>query len=121
MLAVCLSAGAVGLAVDWMRQDTQSPPHTDYRYLLSARAGAPALRTVAIGPDSEMFDYYLGRPLTVLHLPQELDRAMRGEPIRVAYHNMTWNSPDERQMAAVLGRRCLPDDRGPVIVFNCGQ
>jgi hypothetical protein len=67
-----------------------------------------------------MFDYYLGKPFEWLHSRGDLETAMREHPrVLVAYHAMSWNTPDDKAMAAILSRRCTASPRGAVTLYRC--
>jgi hypothetical protein len=111
---------AVVLVGGWVRADLAYAPDPGYRALLRTPAGDRSARTFAAGGDSEMFAYYMGPGMTVLHSVDDLDARMREYPrIVVAYHEMRWNSPLDRDMVPLLRRRCHADDRGTVTMFRC--
>ena len=74
-----------------------------------------------IGADAEMFRYYVRQPLTVVRSPEQLDYALLNLPrFRVAYHDVEWNDPAQRQMDALLRRRCPATNHGVVRIYECG-
>ena len=42
-------------------------------------------------------------------------------PFRVAYHDVEWNSPEQRQMWDLLRQRCKESRSGNVSIYDCGQ
>jgi hypothetical protein len=116
------AAAAVALVVvaSWVRADLSYAPDPAYRELLRMPADDRSARRFAVGGDSEMFAYYMGPGMTVLHSVDDLDARMREYPrVVVAYHEMRWNSPLDRDMVPLLRRRCHADDRGTVTMFRC--
>ncbi len=114
---------AVGvLGAGWLRQDVRPAPEAGYRDTLQPLSPPDALApSFAVGADAEIFDYYMGKPLRTLHFVQEAERALRELPrLRVAYHDMSWNSPQQREIADLLARRCQREHRPPVAIFRCG-
>lgn len=117
-------AGLICLPVwwGWARTDLTSGSDDGYRRELSSALVAGPSRAYAIGGNAEMFDYYLGRPLTVLRSASDLDTDMREDTsIMVAYHKTPWNSSEDIRMLGLLKRRCLSDERGLVTIFQCGN
>jgi hypothetical protein len=120
-LALAMGAAIIVtiLAASWVEQDLRPAPQAGYREALTPLRGpAPSF---AVGGDARMFDYYAGKSLRVVHFLPEMDQILRdGTAVRVAYHDMTWNSAEDRQIAALLERRCVSDTRATVTVFRCG-
>jgi dolichyl-phosphate-mannose-protein mannosyltransferase len=114
---------ALVLLVNWVGQDLQPVSASGYREALPGRAAPPAgSRTFVVGADADMLAYYLPRPVASIESVEELERAMRQPPydMTVAYHNMTWNSPEHQRVAELLSRRCRSASSGPVRFFRCG-
>lgn len=85
-------------------------------------SGTPAAAPpqVVFGGDAQMLDYYLPRPVTVLHTAEQLERALHEHPLmQVGYHDVPWNSDVERTMAERLKVLCDSADAAPVIVYQC--
>jgi len=122
-LGASLAAAAwvvmVALAGSWIRADARPATDQGYRAALDLPDDA-ARRRYALGVDAEMFDYYLGSPLPVLHWPADLEEVLRQPRTVVAFHDMSWNPPAVLEMANTLGTRCAADDRGAVVMFFCG-
>jgi hypothetical protein len=122
-----LSMAVAGLACvvialvggQWVRADRA--PWDDGYAFLRPLAGDEHRRSFAVGGNSEMFAYYMAGPFAVLRSPRDLNVALREYPsLRVAYHNMDWNSADDRTLLESLKTWCRPDDHGVVTVFRCG-
>jgi hypothetical protein len=108
------------IGTDWLRQD-RLPPGTGYGELLHD-FGPDGWPTFAVGGNAEMFDYYLGKPLNVMRGIGDLDTALHQFPrIKVLYHDMPWNSSDDRAMQATLARRCRGNRRSAVELYRCGE
>jgi hypothetical protein len=117
-IAVCL---LVLLAADWVRQDATAGPRDGYGERLAMLNDLPRAPVAAIGADSEMFQYYVHQPMSVFVSADQLEQALLNQPLlRVAYHDVTWNSPEQQRMGALLQRRCPVTDHGVVRIYVCG-
>jgi hypothetical protein len=110
------------IAADWVKQDLRRPYVAGYREALQRSFGNASASVFAIGGNAEMFDYYLGKPLTILSSARDLERLMAEKAaLRIAYHNMPWNSLEDKHMASLLEKQCAAAQRGTVIVFECNR
>jgi hypothetical protein len=117
---IACSVALVALMADWIAQDLQPTALPDYRALLRSSVPDQARRTYAAGGDAEMFEYYLPKPFSVLHSEGDLDRVLHESPrLLVVYHDKSWNTAEDRQIAETLRRRCATEDRSPVVIFRC--
>jgi hypothetical protein len=120
--AMRIAAAAVLLAVPlaaFAYADSKPVPELSYRAPLAAASGGAT--GIVVGADAEMFDYYLGRPVTSLHFPEELDDVMRRDwPIVVLYHDVEWNDEGQVKTAELLRRRCGEARSGGIVRFTCG-
>jgi hypothetical protein len=83
---------------------------------------APAPPVYAVGADAEMFQFYVRRWQGPLQSVPEIEHALLFDPpFRVAYHDVEWNSPEQRRMREVLRQRCKGADRGNVTIYECGE
>jgi hypothetical protein len=110
------------LSVDWIRHDALAGPRGGYGELLETLNDPPRPPVFAIGADSEMFQFYVHRWRGTLQSVQELEQVLLfSPPFRVAYHDVDWDSPEQRQMRAILQPRCKRTDHGTVLIFECGE
>jgi len=119
---VAAAAAAIAmmlLVADWSQQNRATAPD-GYAGVGRAVVRDDGWNSYAIGGDAQMLDYYMPRPVTVLHSVEQLDRALRERPLlQVGYHDMPWNNAVERTMAERLKVRCDSVDAAPVIVYQC--
>ena len=107
------------LVADWSQQNRATAPD-GYAGVGRAAVRDDGWNSFAIGGDAQMLDYYLPRPVTVLHTAEQLERALHEHPLmQVGYHDMPWNSDVERTMAERLKVLCDSADAAPVIVYQC--
>ncbi len=110
------------VGVDWIRHDALVGPRGGYGEMLETLNDPPRPPVFAIGADSEMFQFYVRRPLGTLVSVEELEQNLLfGPPFRVAYHNVDWDSPEQQHMRAILQRRCMATDRGIVTIYECAD
>lgn len=122
-VAAGLVALAAGLALAWAWVGLTPRSGTGYRDWLTRPPGWGDVPAVVAGSDSMMFDYYLGRPAPLVDDPAAMDLRLRqlgeGERLLVAFHDQPWNRTRERNVQALLLRRCVDSPRGAVILFEC--
>lgn len=106
----------------WLRQDALAPRDAGYGERLEWLNAPPAPPVYVVGADAEMFRFYVRRWQGTLHSVPEIEHALLFDPpFRVAYHDVEWNSPEQRQMRDVLRQRCKGADRGNVTIYECGE
>ena len=109
------------LSADWIRHGALVGRGGGYGEALDTLNAPPRPPVFAVGADSEMFQYYVRRPMRILVSIQDLEQVLHDRPaVRVAYHNVSWNSPEQQQMWVILQKRCSGTEHGPVAIYECG-
>ena len=119
--ALVLLAGFVGSIVwSWSVDSWRIEATTDYRAAMHFLMEDAPQGTVmcAIGYGAEIIKHYQDMEFVFPEAIENINLLQEGTPIRCLYHDVFWNSPQHRDLAAFLVQNAQVTEFGDVVVFS---
>ncbi|GAB4427844.1 MAG: hypothetical protein Kow0031_07970 [Anaerolineae bacterium] len=116
-----LLAGLLGTVVFfWLVDIFTVSVSTDYRAAMQYLVEDAPHGTImcAFGYDAEIAAYYQDVELVYPQAIENLDLVQPGTPINCLYHDVFWNTPQHKELAAFLAERAEMKDFGDLTIFK---